>query len=866
MRRARRASDKEHGISKAQPAVAVVIPIYKQSGLACEAIGSVLCQQSSFEYRLVLVNDGCPYEETDVLCRTYASAHPEAVAYVRKNNGGLSSARNAGVRFALASWPTVQAVAFLDADNRLRPRYLENAYETLRAHPEVGWVFPDIAMFGSERDYCDMSGDYSVLEHLQQNYCEAGSMVRREVFESGVWFDEAMRLGYEDWEFWLQAVEAGFRGRHHPDLGFCYRKRPESMLRDAYRDDQEVRGYIRRKHPRLYSPRRAVALEQSELPRFAIYLVDRRAAALTCDPRRTDRLVYEAELTAVIRRFAAEPQLHSFPPLLVVTTAAALADLVRQGLAPGAFWAMQRGLKDSDLATLAFEQSVDNEWGVAWRSTGPDEAGSAPRHATMAMMATRRVLARLQGDDYGWLDSLIGSKPSARVWQGELTASRFEPPTESGRDAVADLVNLVHRLGAPFSAARALPRMMDARPSRPCRDATRIARAAFGVDALFPTVGEPAGIQAGFVVEVSAEGWMSPGVAEMAHALRENNWTPHLFVSGTGTLRLRRAHRDAFETITPILDSAGEDVGGMEGLLATMDVVVNCGMTWFLPAMGGLRRLGTRTFAYVQPTDSSSANPPGGLLDPWVAFEHGLDGILVSTGGLRCGLAAHGIPSAKLLHVPFAPSHEFSDWQAQASIARREARDGGSPLHVLCTGPVSAQRDLPRLAQLVIQTRRTATPIEWRIAARINGATDGVAEWAIEALRGQWRRPAETSAAAAFDYAWADVVLPGGDGPWALAAINDAQRFGCAVMTDDGAASDEFIIDGHDGYLLRADLDSLSWAQAALARLIELQRDRSAPASFGRRASASAGSRSWNRSIRHFECQARAMCRAEARS
>ena len=49
------------------------------------------------------------------------------IKIVHKENGGLSSARNAGIRYALEVWPTTEAFYLLDADNRLRRGALSRA-------------------------------------------------------------------------------------------------------------------------------------------------------------------------------------------------------------------------------------------------------------------------------------------------------------------------------------------------------------------------------------------------------------------------------------------------------------------------------------------------------------------------------------------------------------------------------------------------------------------------------------------------------------------------------------------------------------------------------------------------------------------
>ena len=266
------------------PQIAIVIPVYKHSVLAGEAIRCALEQETEFATAIVLVNDGCPFPETDRLCREFARAHRDRIVYLHRPNGGLSAARNTGIDFALATWPTVEAIYFLDADNRISRATLDRTFRVLLENPEeVGWVYPSIDMFGCDWNG-DYGGDYSVLRHLRRNICEAGSLVRRAVFEAGCRYDESMKLGYEDWEFWWQAVEAGFRGRHLPEFGFGYRRRPESMVKNSDRDGEAILHYMRDKHPALFAPRTLLGWEQMEAPRYAIVLVDVGKVVLTTDP------------------------------------------------------------------------------------------------------------------------------------------------------------------------------------------------------------------------------------------------------------------------------------------------------------------------------------------------------------------------------------------------------------------------------------------------------------------------------------------------------------------------------------------------------------------------------------------------------
>ena len=205
--------------------MAIVVPAYRQPGLLVEALDSALNQRTDFAYAIVVVNHGCPFEETDHVCRDFAAVNPDKIYYLCTRNSGLSAARNTGIEFALAAFPVLDSIYLLDADNRMQPRLLQSLFDALqRSGPKIGWAYPDVDKFGFS-EFCDTSGSYSALENLFRNFCEAGSMVSRRMLDAGVRFDENMRNGSEDWEFWLQGLELGFRGVHVPAGGFRYRCR-----------------------------------------------------------------------------------------------------------------------------------------------------------------------------------------------------------------------------------------------------------------------------------------------------------------------------------------------------------------------------------------------------------------------------------------------------------------------------------------------------------------------------------------------------------------------------------------------------------------------------------------------------------------
>lgn len=236
------------------PALAVVVPAYRQAAFLAEAVLSAEGQTVADQVGVVVVNDGCPDPATDALGRALADRSGGRTVYLRTDNRGLAAARNEGVRFALAAWPTVEAVFPLDADNRLEPGALAALWGTLRRAPAAaGWTYTDLHCFGETEAWVAMPRRFSPRRLLEANYCDAGSLVRATIFRAGCWYDESMRGGYEDWEFFIHATALGFAGVHTPDAGFRYRRRPGSMVTGAVAHHAAIVAHIRAKHAALYA-------------------------------------------------------------------------------------------------------------------------------------------------------------------------------------------------------------------------------------------------------------------------------------------------------------------------------------------------------------------------------------------------------------------------------------------------------------------------------------------------------------------------------------------------------------------------------------------------------------------------------------
>jgi glycosyltransferase involved in cell wall biosynthesis/tetratricopeptide (TPR) repeat protein len=248
----------------AAPAISVVIPCYKQAHFLPEAVESVLAQ-TFVDFEIIIVNDGSP-DNTGEVARGIIEKNPDRrIRLVEKANGGLPSARNAGFKAALGKY-----VLPLDADDQIKPTMLEKLKPILDQNPKLGFAYSHIQHFGdidTEWPLPDFDANYLITKDNMVICC---ALVRKSAWEQVGGYNEIMRDGYEDWDFWIGCVEHGWTGQCHHEPLFLYRKHGHSMITDANAKRERIIARIVLNHPKLYS---------QQTQQNARELLDRHAAA-----------------------------------------------------------------------------------------------------------------------------------------------------------------------------------------------------------------------------------------------------------------------------------------------------------------------------------------------------------------------------------------------------------------------------------------------------------------------------------------------------------------------------------------------------------------------------------------------------------
>ena len=99
------------------PLISVIVPCYNQAQYLDECLQSVL-DQTYTDWECIIVNDGSP-DHTEEIAKKWVEKDTRFI-YLFKENGGLSSARNAGIEIAKGEW-----IQFLDCDDILKKEKFE---------------------------------------------------------------------------------------------------------------------------------------------------------------------------------------------------------------------------------------------------------------------------------------------------------------------------------------------------------------------------------------------------------------------------------------------------------------------------------------------------------------------------------------------------------------------------------------------------------------------------------------------------------------------------------------------------------------------------------------------------------------------
>lgn len=229
--------------------IEAVITSYNQKSMIWEAVQSV-CNQTLLPKRIIIVDDGSTDKYSlDVLNSIKNNSNlPIPVTIHFQENRGVSAARNTGINKTQSSM-----VLVLDGDDKLEAEYIENVSKLLWDHPTMVIASSWMRTFGVlDAIVCPTGGN--LVPFLSHNCCPATHILRKNFYEKCGGYDESMRSGFEDWDFFLSMLET----TPEAEVGIIekplinYRTAPASANIKSMNKRLELMRYIIEKHNNSY--------------------------------------------------------------------------------------------------------------------------------------------------------------------------------------------------------------------------------------------------------------------------------------------------------------------------------------------------------------------------------------------------------------------------------------------------------------------------------------------------------------------------------------------------------------------------------------------------------------------------------------
>jgi glycosyltransferase involved in cell wall biosynthesis len=179
--------------------VSIVIPCFNAGDHLVEAVQSALNQTYS-DVEVIIVDDG---SSDSLTLQLLDNAAWPRTRVIRQPNRGPAAARNRAVQEAAGTY-----ILPLDADDTIEPEYVTKAVAVLDARPEVGVVYCKASRFGAEQGPWNLP-DYTLRELVIDNVIFVTALYRKADWQTVGGYNEKLRHGVEDYEFWVKIVHLG---------------------------------------------------------------------------------------------------------------------------------------------------------------------------------------------------------------------------------------------------------------------------------------------------------------------------------------------------------------------------------------------------------------------------------------------------------------------------------------------------------------------------------------------------------------------------------------------------------------------------------------------------------------------------------
>lgn len=238
--------------------VSIIVPCFNQAQFLDEALQSVL-DQTYQNWECIVVNDGSP-DNTEEVAKKWVEKDSR-FKYLFKENGGVCQARNRGIIIAQGIY-----LLPLDADDHISANYVEECLKKIE-NSTIKVVYGK-SVFSIEQEEKLIFGLVNVRDLLRHNCIHSCGLFRKIDWTLNSGYDENMKYGFEDWEFWINMLKKGGEALAIEECVLYYRIKPMSRsteINSNFNKNYEMRAFIFQKHIELYGYKSSYQLYKEKI-------------------------------------------------------------------------------------------------------------------------------------------------------------------------------------------------------------------------------------------------------------------------------------------------------------------------------------------------------------------------------------------------------------------------------------------------------------------------------------------------------------------------------------------------------------------------------------------------------------------------
>ncbi|MGZ0017457.1 glycosyltransferase [Yeosuana sp. AK3] len=226
-----------------KPLISIIIPCFNDAQFVEQAVDSALNQTYSNK-EIIIVDDGSNAETKSVL----KELESKISKLVTQENKGQSTARNVGITEAKGNY-----ILVLDSDDFFDPTFCEKAIQVFLQNKAVKIVTSFVTrMYKNKKvDIFEPSGG-DIKQFIINNGVTGSCMFLKADFKRVGGYDESMRKGFEDWEFYIRLLKKGGISYVLQEPLFYYRLRTDSTTARANKIKYDLLKFIYFKHESLF--------------------------------------------------------------------------------------------------------------------------------------------------------------------------------------------------------------------------------------------------------------------------------------------------------------------------------------------------------------------------------------------------------------------------------------------------------------------------------------------------------------------------------------------------------------------------------------------------------------------------------------